>query len=197
MTIRTDSLPALPIKRRRGVGGLPPALGLQRAADLKGITMAHRKDGTPQAPKPSAIQMAERLEWAEKMMLACSTPSQVCKAGAAKFGVSTRTVKRWEDTVHKKWRDEAKVETERDIEERRHEQRRRLQQYINAMYGEKNFRLVLRAEELLAKLDGHLSPQRLDVTHKDGLMTDAAKGMSDEELRQVIKDATGNGDILH
>ena len=67
------------------------------------------------------------------------------------------------------------------------------------MWSEKNYRLVQLAEELLAKLDGNLMAREVNVNHKNEAMATAAKEMSDDELRAVLKDAAASRDkkIVH
>lgn len=142
----------------------------------------------------SSEELDERHDYVEKLLLAC-TPSRTAATRAKeRYGVSIRTAQRYVKAVHDKWNEEASKEEQKDVSDRRHEQRKRLRQYITHMWSERNYRLVLRAEELLAKLDGNLAARQVDVNHKSTQMVEAAREMSDEELRRILAEAKREAD---
>jgi len=163
-----------------------------------GTTFEYMKSNTF-VPRSTNAQMDERLDYVEKLLLACTPPRTVARRAKEKFGVSSRTASRWIKTITDKWAAAAAEEDTRDVGDRRHEQRMRIRQYIVTMWGERNYRLVLRAEELLAKLDGNLMPRQVDVNHTSA-QVDAAKEMTDEELQKILREAQAaslEGKIVH
>ena len=81
-------------------------------------------------PRSTNAEMAERLDYVEKLLLACTPDRTAATRAKERFGVSASTANRWVRKVHKKWAEQAALEDTKDVGGRRHEQRLRLRQYI-------------------------------------------------------------------
>ena len=133
-------------------------------------------------------ELEYRIDQVEQLLLLGTQRKQAITLVAEKFDVSKRTALRYVNRVYDRWKASAEFEDGRTRQERREEQRLRLRKVLQKAWQENNFRTILRAEELLARIDGTFSADRVELSGKDGGSIDF-KNASDDDLKRILIDA--------
>ena len=133
-------------------------------------------------------ELEYRIDQVEQLLLLGTQRKQAINLVAEKFDVSKRTALRYVNRVYDRWKASAEFEDGRTRQERREEQRLRLRKVLQKAWQENNFRTILRAEELLARIDGTFAADKVELASKGGDAIDF-RNASDDDLQRILTDA--------
>lgn len=153
-------------------------------------TKAGRGDKTPKA------EVERRVDQAESLLLQGLSDRQVQKLLVSAHDVHPRTASRYVSGAYERWRDAAREEDGRTVEERRKEHEGMIRHILATAGKEGRIDLQLRGVEMLVRLYGTAASSRVELTGKDGGPL-AYQNLSRDELASLVADAKLEPLVIH